>query len=295
MFDNVCKFLAESFSDDFATWLLEKPIQLTQLSPSELSLEPIRADALILLDSDDLILHLEFQTQPIDVIPFRMLDYRVRGYRRSPHKEMRQIVIYLKPSTSALVYETTFTLSNTRHEFEVIRLWEQPMEVFLQSPGLLPFAVLSQGVDKAEVLRAVADQIDRIEMPQVQRNVAASTAILAGLVLKQETIQQILRSGTMRESVIYQDILAEGRAEGVALGLQEGRVEGQAEGRVTEGRTLILRLLNRRVGALPIDLQARLEGLSLEQLENLGEALLDFASLADLQEWLNLNGVSLAE
>ncbi|NJM75140.1 MAG: Rpn family recombination-promoting nuclease/putative transposase [Acaryochloridaceae cyanobacterium RU_4_10] len=283
MFDNVCKFLAESFSDDFATWLLGEPIQFTQLSPSELSLEPIRADALILLDSDDLILHLEFQTQPIDTIPFRMLDYRVRGHRRSPHKEMRQIVIYLKPSTSALVYETTFNLSSTRHEFEVIRLWEQPTEVFLQSPGLLPFAVLSQSVDKAAVLRAVADRIDQIDALRVQKNVAASTAILAGLVLEQETIQQILRSEIMRESVIYQDILAEGRAE------------GRTEGRVAEGRALILRQLNRRVGALPMDLQVRLEGLSLEQLENLGEALLDFAALADLQQWLNLNGVSFGE
>jgi predicted transposase/invertase (TIGR01784 family) len=279
MFDNVCKFLAESFSDDFATWLLGKPIQFTQLSPSELSLEPIRADALILLDSDDLILHLEFQTQPIDTIPFRMLDYRVRGHRRSPHKEMRQIVIYLKPSTSALVYETTFNLSSTRHEFEVIRLWEQPTEIFLQSPGLLPFAILSQSVDKAAVLRTVAAQIDQIDAVRIQKNVAASTAILAGLVLKQETIQQILRSEIMRESVIYQDILAEGRTEG----------------RVAEGRALILRQLNRRVGALPMDLQARLEELSLEQLENLGEALLDFAALSDLQQWLQLNGVSFGD
>lgn len=49
MFDNICKFLAENFSTDFATWLLEEPISLTELSPSELSLEPIRADALILI------------------------------------------------------------------------------------------------------------------------------------------------------------------------------------------------------------------------------------------------------
>jgi Domain of unknown function (DUF4351) len=30
----------------------------------------------------------------------------------------------------------------------------------------------------------------------------------------------------------------------------------------------------------------RVETLSLEQLENLGEALLDFTSMADLQAWL---------
>lgn len=29
MFDNVCKFLAETFPADFATWLLGQPIQLT--------------------------------------------------------------------------------------------------------------------------------------------------------------------------------------------------------------------------------------------------------------------------
>jgi predicted transposase YdaD len=49
MFDNTCKFLAENFSQDFATWLIGEPIRLTKLSPSELSIEPIRADALILL------------------------------------------------------------------------------------------------------------------------------------------------------------------------------------------------------------------------------------------------------
>jgi hypothetical protein len=31
----------------------------------------------------------------------------------------------------------------------------------------------------------------------------------------------------------------------------------------------------------------RIKGLSIEQLENLGEALLDFSSVADLETWLN--------
>lgn len=60
MFDSTCKFRAESFFSDFAAWLLGESMPLTQLSPSELSLEPIRTDALILLASEDSILHLEF-------------------------------------------------------------------------------------------------------------------------------------------------------------------------------------------------------------------------------------------
>ena len=53
MFDNICKFLAENFRDDLVTWLLGKPVKLTELKPTELSNEPIRADSLILLQSDD--------------------------------------------------------------------------------------------------------------------------------------------------------------------------------------------------------------------------------------------------
>jgi predicted transposase YdaD len=77
----------------------------------------------------------------------------------------------------------------------------------------------------------------------------------------------------MRESVIYQDILEEGR--------QEGRQEGE--------RSLILRLLARQVGDIPDGLRSRINELSVEQLESLGEALLDFQTIADLTTWLDQN------
>jgi predicted transposase/invertase (TIGR01784 family) len=89
---------------------LGEPIALTELSPQELSLEPIRADALILLQSDEFVLHLEFQTRPKPRVPFRMADYRLRAYRRFPKKRMKQVVIYLTRTNSRRVYQTTFTL-----------------------------------------------------------------------------------------------------------------------------------------------------------------------------------------
>jgi predicted transposase/invertase (TIGR01784 family) len=163
MYDNVCKFLAETFPEELATWLLGKPIALTQLSPSELSLEPIRADSLILLQSSEVVLHIEFQTEADSAIPFRMLDYRLRVYRRYPNREMHQVVIYLKPTNSPLVYQNRFEIPRTRHEFEVIRLWEQSPENFLSFQGLLPFAVLTQTNDRATVLRNVAQQLNAVE------------------------------------------------------------------------------------------------------------------------------------
>lgn len=75
---------------------------------------------------------------------------------------------------------------------------------------------------------------------------------------------------TLKETRVYREIK------------QEGRVEGRVEGE----RSLILRQLQRRFGELPQQVRESVETLCLEQLENLGEALLDFTSVADLQAWL---------
>ncbi|MBD2299140.1 DUF2887 domain-containing protein [Nostoc sp. FACHB-190] len=70
----------------------------------------------------------------------------------------------------------------------------------------------------------------------------------------------------------------------LGITLQETRV--YQEIREVEARSLVLRLLSRKVGELPHQVRQQVESLSLEQLENLGEALLDFTSMADLHVWL---------
>ena len=117
MYDNTCKFLAETFPTDFASWILGEPIPLTKLEPSELSLEPIRADSLIFLESAEIILHLEFQTSTDETMAFRMLDYWVRLYRKFPNKKIYQTVIYLRPTNSPLAFQTSFTSDQTHHHF----------------------------------------------------------------------------------------------------------------------------------------------------------------------------------
>jgi predicted transposase/invertase (TIGR01784 family) len=273
MFDPTCKFLAESFPADFATWLLGEPITLTNFSPTELLLEPIRADSLILLGSDRVILHIEFQTEPDPTMPFRMADYRIRLLRRFPGREIRQIVIYLNPTGSDLVYQTVYEAPGIRAEFEVIRIWEQPTEPFLESTGLLPLAVLTKTPDKAQTLRQVAAKVDAIPEKRVQSNVAASTGILAGLLLERDFINQVLRKEIMQQSVIYQEI-----EQG---GILKGEQSGEAR--------LVLRLLTRRIGDMSPAMRSQVQSLSLTQIESLGEALLDFSTPSDLVNWLQQN------
>ena len=258
MIDNICKFLAESFSSDFASWILGEAIALTKIEPSELSVEPIRADSVIFLESTAIVLHIEFQTEPNKNIPFRMTDYQLRLYRKFPEKQIHQVVIYLSPSQSRLVYENTFNIGRLNHEFNIIRLWEQPTEIFQRYQGLLPFAVLTNNQDPEETLRQVARQIENIEDKQVQSNVAASTAIISGIALNKEIIQRLLRSEIMKESVIYQEILLAGKAEGIA--------EGEAKGKTQERNQIALNMLRSNIAP---DLVAQLTGLTLKQVQKL--------------------------
>jgi predicted transposase YdaD len=163
------------------------------------------------------------------------------------------------------------------HEFRVIRLWEEPVEVFLRTPGLLPYAVLSQAEDKEQILQQVVGQLEQIEDVRQQSNLTAATSILAGLKLTPEAIRRLMRSPVMRESSMYQSILQEGRAEGEARGLAQG---------LQQERALVLKQLTRKVGSLSPELLARIGGLSIERLEALGEALLDFEGVGDLENWL---------
>ena len=53
---------------------------------------------------------------------------------------------------------------------------------------------------------------------------------------------------------------------------------------------LITRLLNRHVGDVSPQIQEKIKTLPLEKLDDLGEALLDFAAMEDLTAWLDING-----
>ncbi|MBW4614845.1 MAG: Rpn family recombination-promoting nuclease/putative transposase [Desmonostoc vinosum HA7617-LM4] len=282
-FDNLCKLLSEKHPTTFASWVLGTPQKSVTVLKTELSIEPIRADYVTFLQLEGRILHLEFQTQleSTPLLPLRMLDYWVRLYRlyRLP---ITQVVVLLLPPATGTVIETAFSVETTRHEYRVICMWEENPQLFLNNEALLPLAPLAATTQPQALLQQVVQRVNQIQ-PEQRSQISAYTQILAGLKYKKNLIQQLFREGMMRESVIYQEILKEGEQ----IGEQRGRQEGEQRGRQAEARSLILRLLTRRVGELPQQVQSQIETLSIEQLENLGEALLDFQAIADLETWLS--------
>jgi predicted transposase/invertase (TIGR01784 family) len=282
-FDNLCKLLAEKYPVRFASWILGEPIESAEVLKSELSIEPIRADSVILLKLQGEILHLEFQVK-LDSeppLPLRMLDYWVRLYRlyRLP---IRQVVVLLRPPAEGTVIESAFILGTTRHEYQVLCMWEQDPSIFLEDIALLPLATLAATQSPEQLLNQVAQRVSTIESTQQRREASAYVQLLAGLRFNKTLIRQVFREDIMRESVIYQEILQEGEQKGERLGEERGILKGKLEGE----QTVILRQLARRIGDVSPELQSQIQLLSLYQLEALADALLDFSTLTDLRTWL---------
>jgi predicted transposase YdaD len=122
----------------------------------------------------------------------------------------------------------------------------------------------------------VASEVSKIEPAPQRQELASYVQIMAGLRFDKTLVKRLFREDIMKESVIYQEIFETGEQQGEQRALQRERA-------------LIVRLIARKVGEVPQELRSSVELLSIDRLEALGEALLDFNSLEDLQNWLEMS------
>ena len=66
-----------------------------------------------------------------------------------------------------------------------------------------------------------------------------------------------------------------------------GEIRGEVRGEEKKALSIVLRQLNRRIGLLDEAREAKVRELSVNQLDDLSEELLDFSVPADLDRWLN--------
>lgn len=70
-----------------------------------------------------------------------MLNYYIR-LKQIYWCDIEQVIIFLQPSNSEMVFKTEYVDKNTRHRYRVIRLWEQDATPLLNNPALLPLAAV---------------------------------------------------------------------------------------------------------------------------------------------------------
>jgi predicted transposase/invertase (TIGR01784 family) len=108
--------------------------------------------------------------------------------------------------------------------------------------------------------------------------------------LSRKEIERMFALDDLRQTRVYQETLEEGiqmgKQEGIQIGKQEGIQIGKQEGRREGEISLVMRLIRRKFGQPDQALVNKISNLTLEQLENLGEELLDFTTIDDLRRWL---------
>ena len=211
------------------------------------------------------IYFVEVQFQRDSQLYRRLLSEVLLYLRQNPVVEdWRAVVLYPDPSIEVAERSLQEFLETSR--VEVIYLNELGAMAEL-TPGLGILRLLIEPVET--VPEAARGLIERVQ--QGSRS-AVDTARLIELI---ETIVVYTFPRRSREEIAAMLGLSE---------LRETRV--YQEGREEEARSLISRLLTRKLGSLPDSLQTQVNALSLEQLEALGEALFDFAEASDLETWL---------
>lgn len=132
------------------------------------------------------------------------------------------------------------------------------------------------GIETAEEFRQKLDLVEAILVNKFPK-------------LSIEEIQKMLdlREADVTKTRFYQEVLQIGRREGEQIGRREGEQFGLQIGEAN----MVIRQLIRRCGRLTTPQTKKVRSLALPQLELLGEALLDFKNVADLESWFKATAV----
>ncbi len=198
-------------------------------------------------------------------------------------------VIYLVPPAppgDELVYRVTLGGSEVNAwRFRVVRLREIKAETALESgaAGFMALVPLLDGGSPAVVLEAARKIRRHLPKDQLSDPETILWPLAASRYNDQLLMQAVGRRNMnallelIKNSPLWQKARAEGQAAGEAKGIAKGEVE------------LILRQLNRRLGAVAESQKKRIRRLDLEKIQALAESLLEFKSRADLVRWLKQN------
>jgi hypothetical protein len=212
--------------------------------------------------------------------PDPSLEARCHLYSAALHSRfavpVRSVIVLLRPKAvgGPLSGKMTYSagLSGVEFRYEVVRLWEQPAEPFLQGgAGLLPLATLCKlpaGRPVAAGLRDIVQEIERrlvSECDHAKANRLMTAAfILTGLRIQRDAADSVFEGVTlMHDSSTYQMILDEGA--------------------VREDQRILLRLGQKRLGPPDSETAQAIKALKdLDRLERWTDAILTVASWPEL-------------
>ena len=202
--------------------------------PPQLPVSPLNVDLSTVTTAADLVfglgdplqevIHIDCQAGPKADLPADLHAYNSLLYRRC-QVPVHSIVLLLRPEarhrnlTGTLQYAARPGRGGTTFQYEVISLWERPVEHFLNGPlGIAPLAVLARLPEDIPLEQGLAGVIQRL-CERLQREAPAekfgklltSAYVLTGLRVPRQRAWTLFRGVQgMHESDTYLAILDEG-------------------------------------------------------------------------------------
>lgn len=233
------------------------------------------------------LIHVENQARYESDFSKRMFRYFSRLYEKFDLPVYPVVVFsydYPKrpePNTHQVAFPNKVVM---QFNYDVIQLNRLNWRDFVQQPNPVASALMAKMNIAREDRRQV--KFECLRLLATLRLDPARMQLISGFIdtylrLSAEE-ERLLRADIARMEPVEQEVVM----QIVTSWMEEGIEQGKQEGKQEEALSLIMRLLPRRVGAIAPDLQERIQQLSLTQLEDLAEALLDFSSSSDLAAWL---------
>lgn len=237
------------------------------------------------------LIHLEHQAQPQAQFSQRMFGYFAALHARH-HLPVYPIALFSHGSLQLEADEHLVTfpdLDVLRFRYRVIQLSRLNWRDFVRQANPVASALMARmGMAPEERPRV---KLECLRLLVTLRLDPAKMRLISGFIDSylrlnaQETLlfeQQAAKLLDRTEQDKVMELTTSWKEEGIEIGRQEGRQEG-----LQRECQLILRQLRRRFGPLPTEFESRLGRLPIDQLEELGEASVEFMSLADLENWLS--------
>ena len=240
------------------------------------------------------LVHIEAQARQQDIFPQRMFTYFARFHEKYnlPVYPIAVFSFQTPKEQEPDEYHIDFPdLAVLSFRFRVVQLNQLAWQDFEHrtSPILAALMANMQRGPKeaARVKLACLRMLAKLQIDPARRELI-SGFVDSYLELTMEEEKQLgeeLQELHPPERENVMEIVTSWMKKGLKQGLEQGLEQGRQEG-LTHERTLVLRLLRKRLGDLDPAVKEQIESLSPDRLDQLGEALLDFNACDDLGIWL---------
>lgn len=291
----------ELFAPELAAVLDPEPLVFLDKESFVDLLDPDRREADLVVQARlrdqpaTVLVHLEHQAQADPVLDRRMFRYFARFYDRYDVPVYPiALCSYIRPRQPAADRHQLRVAARTvlDFQFQVVQLNRLEWRDFLQTTNPVAIGLMARmhitATERWRVKAASLRLLAGASLTAAQRRLLGQFVDLY-LPLQgadEQAFQAEVATFARPEQEAVMELVTSWERKGRAEGRAEGLVEGRTEGLVTGQRLLVERQLIRKLGTLPDELHAQVDQLSLSQLTALGEALLEFTTLDDLQTWL---------